>query len=263
MYANQTIKKNFLNVIDVESYWGRGEDFFIGKMMEIGAIPGEGSLSCRKCSRPNRMVVLRKTKQGTKYFWYCSGCKKRFSIYCGTIFEKCNDKKKLLQLLVLFLHKSSNDLAVKTTRFSHSCVSDNYHKFSKIISEIMASRPPLLIGGEGHIVQIDESCISKRKYNRGHRMANQMWLFGGIDTTTKKCFFFDVARRNRATLLPLICDNIALGTEIWSDGWAAYRNLADYGYSQKWVNHKETYVNEDGSNTNYLGCFKERDSKKT
>lgn len=37
-----------------------------------------------------------------------------------------------------------------------------------------------MIGGEGVKVEIDESVITKRKYNRG-RLVEEKWIFGGIE----------------------------------------------------------------------------------
>lgn len=247
MYANQTLEKFFYNVTDMEYFWVSGEEFFIRKMMDMGAIPAEGSLWCRKCSR----CPFSWKQHGDRHFWVCR-CGNKVSIYRGTIFEECNRKKELVQLLILFLHNSPNKLSINTTRLSHKRVSENYQKFAKIISNMIDVRPKELIGGKGSVVQIDESMISKRKHHRGHRMANQKWLFGGIDTTTNKVFFVDVEKRNKNTLFPIILDNIDLGTEIWSDGWAAYQDLPRFGYSHEWVNHKQMYVRPDGMNTNKI-----------
>ncbi|CAF1140742.1 unnamed protein product, partial [Didymodactylos carnosus] len=60
-----------------------------------------------------------------------------------------------------------------------------------------------LIGGVGHIVEIDESSWTKRKYNRGRAIGNQ-WVFGGTDRDTGECFAVTVDRRDAATLLPII-----------------------------------------------------------
>ena len=39
-------------------------------------------------------------------------------------------------------------------------------------------RHPVLIGGPGHTVEIDESLLVRRKYNVGHQVGEQ-WVFGG------------------------------------------------------------------------------------
>ena len=59
------------------------------------------------------------------------------------------------------------------------------------------------IGGEGKIVQIDESKFGKRKYHRGHHVEGQ-WVFRGIEQESRNCFMIAVDKRDEATLLPLI-----------------------------------------------------------
>ena len=43
------------------------------------------------------------------------------------------------------------------------------------------------LGGEGKIVQIDESKFGKRKYHRGHHVEGQ-WVFGVIEEDRKEVF---------------------------------------------------------------------------
>jgi hypothetical protein len=38
-----------------------------------------------------------------------------------------------------------------------------------------------MVGGPGKIVQIDETLVYKRKYNRGEMPSYQQWLFGAVD----------------------------------------------------------------------------------
>ena len=59
------------------------------------------------------------------------------------------------------------------------------------------------MGGEGKIVQIDESKFRKRKYYRGHHVEGQ-WVSGGIEQESRKCFMVAVDKRDEGTLLPLI-----------------------------------------------------------
>ena len=47
---------------------------------------------------------------------------------------------------------------------------------------------PMQVGGDGHVVEIDETSIKKKsKYNRGTRHED-CWLFGGVDRTTNRWF---------------------------------------------------------------------------
>ena len=107
------------------------------------------------------------------------------------------------------------------------------------------------IGGEGKIVQIDESKFGKRKYHRGHRVEGPL-VFGGIKNDSRKCFLIAVDKRDEQTLLPLIQKWIKPGTTIISDCWKAYCNLEKYGYTHRTVNHSKEFVNKDGDNTNKM-----------
>ncbi len=64
---------------------------------------------------------------------------------------------------------------------------------------------PIVIGGPGKIVEIDESKFGKRKYHRG-RHTDGHWVFGGVerDTHMKKSFIVVVPDRTKETLLPII-----------------------------------------------------------
>ena len=104
---------------------------------------------------------------------------------------------------------------------------------------------PVVIGGPGVEVEIDESLFFKRKANRGQLRDGHGWIFGGIERNTGRCFLVEVARRDRATLLPLIVQYIAPGTRILSDEWASYAQIAaipGQNYSHDAVNHSQNFV---------------------
>ena len=86
-------------------------------------------------------------------------------------------------------------------------------------------RNPMRIGGEGRIVEIDESLFATRKYNRG-RIVQQQWIFGGYNRESKKGFLIPVPDRTASTLLAVIREYILPGTSIYSDQWAAYSGIA-------------------------------------
>lgn len=60
---------------------------------------------------------------------------------------------------------------------------------------------PILIGGPGKVVEVDETVLTKRKYHRGQLRAEQQWFFGGVERgSSDKCFLVPVKRcRHSAT----------------------------------------------------------------
>jgi hypothetical protein len=103
-----------------------------------------------------------------------------------------------------------------------------------------------MIGGEGAVVEIDESKFGKRKlyslignlfaiiifrciicigkYERGYPR-DGVWIFGGVERGTDRCFLIPVKNRSAAVLIPEIQKYIRPGTTIISDCWKAYRRL--------------------------------------
>ena len=99
-----------------------------------------------------------------------------------------------------------------------------------------------MIGGPGVEVKIDESKFGKRKYNRGRQVEGH-WVFGGVERVTGECFMVEVARRDAATLIPIIQQYIRPGSIIHSDQWAAYNQItAATGMAHMTVNHSFNFV---------------------
>lgn len=86
---------------------------------------------------------------------------------------------------------------------------------------LLEDEEELPLGGPGHIVQIDENFVSKRKYNRD-RMVPEAWVLGMLDTLAKENVIVHLKNRKADTLIPLIKKYVKQGTEIWTDQWRPY-----------------------------------------
>lgn len=96
-------------------------------------------------------------------------------------------------------------------------------------------------GGPGVIVQVDESVITKRKYERGKYVPCQ-WIFGIVDTQSRTGYITFVNRRTADTLLPIIQAKVLPGSIIHSDKFRAYCRLSELGYTHKTVNHSRHFL---------------------
>ena len=135
---------------------------------------------------------------------------------------------------------------------------DKLQRWEKAVRDLVATvvcHDHVMIGGEGIVVEIDESKFGKRKYNRGHRVDGS-WVFGGVELTPERNFFaVIVPDRQRSTLLPIIKAHIAPGSIIRSDYWKAYDIIpfeSGYNYTHEKVNHSEGFINDKGVHTNNI-----------
>jgi transposase-like protein len=108
----------------------------------------------------------------------------------------------------------------------------------------------IIIGGPGEVVEIDESCFSRRKYQVG-RIYPTQWVFGGICRRTNECFLYAVPDRSTQTLIPIIKESIRPCTTIISDCWRGYDDLKNHPeYHHLSVNHSLNFVDpETGAHT--------------
>lgn len=131
----------------------------------------------------------------------------------------------------------------------------DYCSYMREICAFDIMNNPVMIGGPGTTVEIDETLYSRRKYNRGRQLPEQ-WVFGGICRETKECFLYAVPNRTRETLFSCITANIKPRTKILSDCWRAYGgigNLEGFEFEHLTVNHSENFVDTDtGAHTQMI-----------
>jgi hypothetical protein len=97
----------------------------------------------------------------------------------------------------------------------------------EVVLEFMEGKSEI-IGGEGKVVEINESKFGKRKYHQGHYVKGQC-VFGGVERGSGQTFLVAVHDRSTETLIGLIKQWILPGTTIISDCWKVYSSLPDEG----------------------------------
>lgn len=110
-----------------------------------------------------------------------------------------------------------------------------------------------LLGGEGVIVEIDESKFGKRKYNKGHRVEG-VWVFGMVERTPqRRIVLVPVETRNMVSLESILIKYVDPCSTIYSDCFKSYNNLKNLFNNHMTVNHTLFYVDPDtGAHTNTI-----------
>lgn len=120
------------------------------------------------------------------------------------------------------------------------------------------------MGGEGVVIEIDESLVGKQKSHVG-RVPQGTWIFGMYNRNTKELRMFRCPEnsRDRKSLIPIIKANIKPGTKIISDQWGVYwdnknerSHLIPLGYQHETVNHSVNFVDPNTeANTQTMECY--------
>ena len=182
----------------------------------------------------------------------CPNCHKRVSLFSNTIFARTKlPISKVLQLIYFWAHEYSLEKTHQESRISKKTISKLFSEMQDICEECNKIYFDYKIGGEFRTVEIDETVISKRKYNCG-RMLPEIWVFGGICVETDEIFIKIVQNRKAETLIPLIESSIMPGSIIVSDCWKSYDGIQylETAFQHFTVNHRYNFVDpETGFNT--------------
>jgi hypothetical protein len=206
--------------------------------------------------------------------WRCVDCDKPMKFYPGRLRFRCPTKKcskeiplrkntffenvhlpihKTLHLGYLWL-KGDNSTSIQgTTKHSKHTVADFTNYFRELVADSLNCEDTQ-IGGPNIVVELDETKVGKRKYNRGHRVEG-IWVLGGVERTPeRKCFVVTVPNRKAETLINIIGQCVLSGSIIHTDLWRGYAQLGTISdYKHLTVNHSQYFCDPDtGVHTNTI-----------
>lgn len=188
--------------------------------------------TCEHCNH----AISRKSK-----LWRCKSCGKSVSIFKDSFFANsrltCNE---VLLIGYLWLAKARWQTILAITGHSTATITEYLGHYRQLVVSTLENSPGM-IGGDGIIVEVDESKLCKRKYNRGHRVVGA-WVVGGVERTEERRVFIErVQDRSAETLRDIIARNVAQGSIVHSDLWRGYQRLDELGMAHATVNHSQCF----------------------
>jgi transposase-like protein len=211
------------------------DDAWFDYLLEFGVF--YKTIDCPGFEKPmKRSTKIRTFVCGTK------SCKKRrLSIRKHTFFFSSHlPFKKIMLLARLFLADVPAKAIKKLHGFTDEVLADYFSYFMQLISTSL-NEEDTRIGGPGIIVEIDETKLGKRKYNRSHHVGGA-WAVCGVERTEqRKLFCVHVDKRDTETLEAVIKKHVHEESIVYTDLWRGYSNIADMGYDHLQVNHSKHF----------------------
>lgn len=246
-----------MNFIQLSTFVSNEEET-VDWCKKVGLLPAQ--MDCPKCQQPMTLIK----DKGLGHF-RCQKNKKHrnkktvsISVATDTWFQEVRlPINKVILLMYCFIRRLTYAdtihevrLADDDTELSPKTIAD-WFSFCREICMFSLDREYDELGPLEGIVEIDETKIGKRKYNRG-RIVEGSWIFGLISRDGGG-FRLEICpdnKRDSETLLALIQKHVKPGSTIISDGWKAYECLKDHGYKHMTVVHEQNFVDpETGAHT--------------
>jgi transposase-like protein len=180
-------------------------------------------------------------------------CRKSVSIFKNSFFAKDHLKCSDTMLIGYYWLCKINYTSIRHMTGHSSNTITNYMNFFRELVISTLEDDNNMIGGEGIIVEIDESKFCRRKYHRGC-VIQGVWIVGGIERTNeKRCFLEVVEDRTAETLHDLISRHVAPGSIVHTDLWRGYIGIERLNMIHRTVNHSENFIDPNtGAHTNTI-----------
>jgi transposase-like protein len=219
-------------------------------------------LVCPHCgSISGKHYDLGKTRVGLRK---CSekGCRKQFTVKVGTVFESAHlPLHKMLQAVYL-LCSSKKGISSHQLHRILECHYKSAWFLAHRIREALRDGSLAPMGGAGGIVEIDETYIgrkegrAKARDGAGHKNAVLTLVERGGSARS-----FHVDRANKATIIPIVKENIERESRVMTDEAMMYTHLGDHFAGHGAVEHSRKeygytdYRNGTKINTNTVGGY--------
>jgi transposase-like protein len=219
-------------------------------------------VSCPLCGSDNVHKMAGQTQAG---MFLCNDCRDKFTVRTGTVFERSHvPLHKWLFALHLMAASKKGVSALQLQRMlglgSYRTAWFVCHR----VREAMAPgekerRGPL--GGEGKIVEADESWIGGKEANK-HKSKRNKKNIGGMGKTPVLALTerggesrsFRIAKVTGATLRPLIVENVSRKSDLMTDQGGQYFHVGKEFNRHETVNHADDEYVRGDAHTNTSEC---------
>jgi transposase-like protein len=193
---------------------------------------------CRHCGGVERISKMQgsATRKGLHK---CYQCRKQFTVRQGTIFESSHVPLHIWLQAIFFVAGSKKGVSSNQLSRTLGVTLKTAWFMSHRIREAMREGAFSLMGGDGGVVEVDETFIgSKKGVERGRGGAHKIPVLSLVQRETGKARSFVVDHVSVDKVIPIVRANIDRETYIMTDEGGHYRKLSDSFLAHGTVNHR-------------------------
>lgn len=221
---------------------------------------------CPHCGGLDRITKVKANpeKRIRVGLWRCGDCKKQFTVKVGTVFEHMRlPLHKALQAVYLVTSSKKGISAHQLHRTLEITYKSAWFLLHRI-REAMRSDEVAPMGGNGGVVEVDETFIGRKKgMPKKRAFHHKMKVLALVDRESGKARTMVIGDVKAETLMPLVIQNVERESKVMTDEHSGYRDVGKWFAAHGTTSHgKGEYVNlEDRSihsNTveGYFSIFK-------
>ncbi|KCZ79187.1 hypothetical protein H312_03427 [Anncaliia algerae PRA339] len=218
------------------------------------------TINCDKCNA-SQMKVTKYTQALNGIIYKCQNtkCYSRKTISAGSSFKSVKlECKIILRAIFCFVLNLNNFQALNQLKINEK----TYIKIKNILNlkiKNYLDNNSVRLGGCGVSVQCDETAICNGSLiidptHTQDDKPNTQWILGLIEESCeRRCLLIIIPDRKSETIAKIFSKYMHPQTIIKTDGYPSYPKAAlDSGLNHKIVNHNQSFVAEDGTNTNLI-----------
>ena len=211
---------------------------------------GQGHV-CPKCEKPSNWYRIKAERA-----YSCQWCGHHLHPTVGTPFEKSRTPLQSWFYAIFLFTTTRNGVAAKELERQLGVTYKTAWRMADMIRKHMAVVDGEdHLGGEGKVVEIDETLVGGKTKGRGKYREGKSYVLGmmerGGQVVTKV-----IPNNRQVTLIPAIRAGLKDGSEVHTDELKSYRAIAKHGFTHKRVNHsKGEYATKDGVTVNSIESF--------
>lgn len=193
---------------------------------------------CPHCggTERNKKMMGKATRIG---LYKCYDCRSQFTVKVGTIFESSHIKLHIWLQAIFLVASSKKGISANQLHRTLGVTLKTAWFLGHRIREAMKDGAPDLLGGEGVIVEADETFMAPKKGHRVVKAGHHRSKVVSLVERDGKTRSFHVANVDGKNLRPILLNNIAKESHLMTDSASHYRPIGKEFALHESTNHSQ------------------------